>query len=39
MIIQSKRIWVVNTWLAAQVEVEEGKIVKDYERGKYYEVL
>ena len=27
MIIQSKRIWVVNTWLAAQVEVEEGKIV------------
>ena len=24
MIIQSKRIWVVNTWLAAQVEVEEG---------------
>ena len=30
MIIQSKRIWVVNTWLAAQVEVEEGKIVNIY---------
>ena len=25
MIIQSKRVWVVNTWLAAQIEVEEGK--------------
>ena len=37
MIIQSKRIWVVNTWLAAQVEVEEGKIVNynDHRVGVY----
>ena len=34
MIIQSKRIWVVNTWLAAQVEVEEGKIVNIYPYGE-----
>ena len=31
MIIQSKRIWVVNTWLAAQVEVVEVKILNIYQ--------
>lgn len=25
MIIQSKKVWVVNTWLEAQIEVEDGK--------------
>lgn len=34
MIIQSKRVWVVNTWLAAQIEVEEGKIVNIYPYGQ-----
>lgn len=34
MIIQSKRVWVVNTWLAAQIEVEEGKIINIYPYGK-----
>ena len=34
MIIQSKRVWVVNTWLAAQIEVEEGKIVNIYPYGE-----
>ena len=43
MIIQSKRVWVVNTWLAAQIEVEEGKIytakvVKIIEAGCFVEV-
>ncbi len=26
MIIQSKRIWIVNTWCAGQLEIELGKI-------------
>ena len=34
MIIQSKRVWVVNTWLAAQIETEEGKIVNIYPYGE-----
>jgi N-acetylglucosamine-6-phosphate deacetylase len=33
MIIQSKRVWVVNTWLDCQIEVEEGKITNMYPYG------
>ncbi len=33
MIIQSKRVWVVNTWLSCQIEVEEGKITNMYPYG------
>lgn len=27
MIIQSKRVWVLNKWLEAQIEIENGKII------------
>lgn len=33
MIIQSKKVWVVNTWLEAQIEVEDGKITNIYPYG------
>lgn len=33
MIIQSKRVWVVNTWLSCQIEVDEGKILNMYPYG------
>ncbi len=33
MIIQSKRVWVVNTWLSCQIEVEDGKIKNIYPYG------
>lgn len=33
MIIQSKKVWVVNTWLEAQIEVEDGKITNVYPYG------
>ncbi len=33
MIIQSKRVWVVNTWLSCQIEVDEGKILNIYPYG------
>lgn len=33
MIIQSKRVWVLNTWLAAQIEVVDGKITNIYPYG------
>ena len=30
MIIQSKRVWVLNNWIDAQIEVEDGKIANIY---------
>ncbi len=33
MIIQSKKVWVVDTWLAAQVEMENGRIQAVYPYG------
>lgn len=33
MIIQSKKVWVVNTWLSCQIEVEDGKIKNIYPYG------
>ncbi|MBF0579121.1 N-acetylglucosamine-6-phosphate deacetylase [Erysipelotrichaceae bacterium RD49] len=33
MIIQSKKVWVVDTWLAAQIEMENGRIQAIYPYG------
>lgn len=30
MIIQSKKVWVLNNWIDAQIEVEDGKITNIY---------
>lgn len=34
MIIQSTNVWVVNTWLAAQIVIENGKIIQIQPHGK-----
>ena len=35
MILQSKRVWVLNEWLEAQVEIADGKITGIYPYGTY----
>ncbi len=34
MIIQSKRVWVLDIWMAAQIEIEDGKIKSIHPYGK-----
>ena len=34
MIIQSKRVWIANQFMPAQIEVEDGKILGIYAYGK-----
>ena len=30
MIIESRRVWVLNNWMEAQIEVVDGKIINIY---------
>ena len=35
MILQSKRVWVLNEWMDAQVEISDGKIAAVHPYGTY----
>ena len=35
MILQSKRVWVLNEWMEAQVEISDGKIAAVHPYGTY----
>ena len=35
MIIQSKKVWMADQFVAAQIEMKDGKITNLYEYGKY----
>ena len=35
MILQSKRVWVLNEWMEAQVEISDGKIAGIFPYGTH----